>query len=456
MPPGESHTPRVPHRQTTPQHFEEGERDESRNIAIAIIVPIPVFLRGYCKFLHKTRVNDHRLPARYERGRIKTTDQTRQRVLPAMSNERKGFDRIIGQELAKRILRRAVLSQSPAHAYLFLGPEGTGKLATAVEFAKALNCEMPEEGSACGECPVCRMIDRGNTPDVRIWSPEGKNTRIELMREMRTLAVLRPTRTKWKVNIIEQGDTLNEEAANCILKLVEEPPEFVINILLYCNRTRVLPTILSRCCVVRFTPVDLDELAERLVEDYGLEPDRARFLACYSQGCPGRAIRLMGDSQFARHREVIALITDTIVQRKSWSALALAEKLRSSILPADESMPAEDVPTDSSESEHVSGQPATGQPDKKTSLDARESAINSLETLLIWYRDLLAVKLQGEKASLVNTDKRKQLELQAARYPGAEAIVSALDAIAHTITRISGNANPQIATEALLVRLASW
>ncbi|MGQ9454939.1 MAG: DNA polymerase III subunit [Armatimonadota bacterium] len=372
-------------------------------------------------------------------------------VALVMSNKHRGFDRIIGQELAKRILRRAVLSQSPAHAYLFLGPEGTGKLATAVEFAKALNCEMPEGGSACGECPVCRMIDRGNTPDVRIWSPEGKNTRIELMREMRSLAILRPTRTKWKVNIIEQGDTLNEEAANCILKLVEEPPEFVTNILLYCNRARILPTIMSRCCVVRFTPVDPDELAERLVKDYVVEPDRARFLACYSQGCPGKAIRLIYDSQFIRHREVISFITDTIVQCKPWLALALAERLRNSTQQVDESTQTEDSTADYPESEHVHGQP-----DKKTSLDARESTIDSLETLLLWYRDLLAVKLQGDEASLVNIDKRKQLELQAAKYPSVEMIVSALDAIAQTITRIAGNANPQIATEALFSRLASW
>ena len=152
------------------------------------------------------------------------------------------------------------------------------------------------------------MLDHGNLPDVRVWSPDGKNTKIDQMREMRDMAIFKPMRARWKINIIEQGDTLNEDAANCILKLVEEPPDYVINILIYRNAATVLPTIRSRCQLVRFTQVSSAELVDRLLDDHGVGNDEARFLAAYSQGCPGRAIRLIGDTEFFERRDAVAEI----------------------------------------------------------------------------------------------------------------------------------------------------
>lgn len=136
-------------------------------------------------------------------------------------SDRPGFDRIIGQQLAKRVLVKAVAENAPTHAYLFLGLQGTGKATTAIEFAKALNCENQKEGNACGECAICRAIEHGNFPDIRVWSPRKRDTPIELMQEMRNQAKFKPVRGKWKVNIVEQADTLNEHSANCILKLLE-------------------------------------------------------------------------------------------------------------------------------------------------------------------------------------------------------------------------------------------
>ncbi|MCX8052863.1 MAG: DNA polymerase III subunit, partial [Armatimonadetes bacterium] len=243
----------------------------------------------------------------------------------AVNMERRGFDRIIGQSLAKRILMRAAQEQHPAHSYLFLGLEGTGKLTTAIEFAKALNCERPVNGNACEECDLCRLIKHGNLPDIRIWSPDGKNTKIEQMREMRDLAVLKPMRSRWKVNIVEQGDTLNEESANCILKLVEEPPYYLVNILLYHTVAAVLPTIRSRCQIVRFIQVNTEELVNRLVEDYGVTHEEARFLAAYSQGCPGKAIRLIGDTEFIGLRDAVARVANAASNRNNrWLALKLS------------------------------------------------------------------------------------------------------------------------------------
>ena len=339
---------------------------------------------------------------------------------------KQGFDKIIGQEFAKRVLVRAVQEQSPTHAYLFLGLQGTGKTTTALEFAKALNCENPQDGNACGMCALCHSIEHGNSPDVYVWSPDGQNTKIDQMREMRDLAKFKPLRGKWKINIIEQGDTLNEESANCILKLLEEPPPYVINIIIFRNPASMLPTIKSRCQMIRFNQVNTDELASRLIDDFGAQEDEAAFLATYSQGRPGTAIDLLGNEAFFKKRDVLIGVAAGIASKNPWLSLKLAETLRS-----------------------FEEKDATG---KKRG--ARDMLMETLDIFVLWYRDLLATKTQGESASVVNSDKTDEIMRQCEKYAHAGHLFNAVEAILSAKRAIQGNANPQIVTEALMMRLA--
>ncbi len=360
-------------------------------------------------------------------------------------SDRRGFGRIIGQDTAKRVLLRAAHEAEPGQAYLFLGLEGTGKTTTAWEFAKALNCEDPTEEGACEKCAICRAIEHGNFPDIRLWSTSKKSqtTTIESMREMRDLASFKPMRGKWSVNIIERADTLNEEAANCILKLLEEPPPYLINILLYRNAASILPTIRSRCQLVRFEQVNTDLLATVLVENYGQPREQAEFLASYSQGRPGIAIRLIDDEDFRKKRDSIALVAGGCARRNSWAALALAEILRSGM-----GLQAADDDDEADEEETPAQTRAAGQ--RK---GVRDATIEALDTLLIWYRDLLAVKMQGTQAAIVNSDKRDEIASQSENYPDAQPLLSGIEAILRTKRCVQGNANPQIATEALLMQI---
>lgn len=365
-------------------------------------------------------------------------------------SERRGFDRIIGQELAKRVLMRAVKSGEISHAYLFVGLQRTGKTTMAVELARALNCESPDDGNACGQCTICHAIDRGNFGDLRIWSPDGQNTKIDQMREMRDLARFAPIRGKWKINIIEQGDTLNEDSANCILKLVEEPPDYLINILLYRNAANVMATIRSRCQLIRFTQVSVQELARRLVEDFGIDKAQAEFLATYSQGRPGAAIELMGNNEFFERRDGIIRVADAASSGNPWLALRLAEALRPS--KGDKKASESEDDSEDEDSGEAEIQPSS-QPKKRAS--SREVTSESLDILLTWYRDLLAVKLQGSEARVVNADRTDDLREQAARYRHAAPLVQAVESVIKTKRGIIGNANPRIQTEALMLRLVS-
>lgn len=360
-------------------------------------------------------------------------------------SDRRGFDRIIGQDTARRVLLNAIRADEPAHAYLFLGLEGTGKTKTAMEFAKALNCENPTEVGACEECAICKAIEHGNFPDIRLWSPKGRDTTIESMREMRDLASFKPMRGKWVVNIVERADTLNEDSANCILKLLEEPPSYVINILLFRNAANVLPTIRSRCQLVRFEQVHNDLLAQRLVEEHGLSDEEAAFLASYSQGRPGIAIGLIDNTEFQQKRNGAALVAAACATHNPWAALGLADALRSGI-------GSKESDGDSEDDEDEAPAQARGAGQRK---GVRDASMEALDTLLVWYRDLLAVKMQGDEASIVNSDKRAEIIAQSDSYSNAGPLLAGVEAILHTKRCIQGNANPQMATEALMMQLCS-
>lgn len=356
-------------------------------------------------------------------------------------SDARGFDAIIGQAVAKRSLRKAIRDSTPSHAYVFLGADGVGKCTTAVEFAKALNCLQLQDYRACGDCTNCRSLDHGNFPDVRIWSPNGKNTTIDQMREMRDLASFSPLIGRWKVNIVEQGDTLNEESANCILKLLEEPPDYLINIILYRNAAAVLSTIRSRCRIVRFLQVPVSELAQSLSEDYGCPKTEAQFLAAYSQGCPGKAIRLIGDTAFFERRDEIAAVVGKVAENP-WLALRLAE-----VLHGASARVADDADDDSDEDQPS---PAAATPKR----GKREATLESLDVLTSWYSDLLAVSVRGAEADLIHADKRDDVLRHTRQYQTTSHIASCITAIMSARTAVAANANPQIATEALMIQLS--
>ena len=360
-------------------------------------------------------------------------------------SDRLGFDRVIGHESAKRALILSVRQDKPSQALIIAGMKSIGKLTLAQEYGKALSCENQIDGNACGTCAVCRAIEHGNFPDIRVFSPDKINTTsIDSMRMMRDLSSFSPMRGKWKVNIVEVADTLNEESANCILKLLEEPPDHVINILLYRNETAALSTIRSRCRMLRLFQVPADILASRLALDFGAQQDHADFLASYSQGCPGLAISLLNDRTFQNDRDAIARIASDVSRIGNKAYLRLAESIRKNDASDGESAPEE---ADEPDADETPGK-------KKAKPNSRDSLIVSMDALLIWYRDLLAAKLQGSQASLVNLDRREEVMRQASLHSSGESIQEILKYILDARRSILGNANAQIQTEALLARIA--
>jgi DNA polymerase III subunit delta' len=215
------------------------------------------------------------------------------------------WQRVRGHDALIDTFRRAVARGRLAHAYLFTGPPGVGKRLFAVELGKALLCEAPPGPlQACDRCPACVQVDAGTHPDFTLVArpEEAHEFPIKLMREVSRGLSLKPARGRRKVLILDDADDLNEESANCFLKTLEEPPPGSFLILIGSSPDRQLPTIVSRCQVVRFGPLPDDVVADLLRAD-GIDEDQLARLVRLGRGSPGRA-RALADPElweFRRH-----------------------------------------------------------------------------------------------------------------------------------------------------------
>jgi DNA polymerase-3 subunit delta' len=206
------------------------------------------------------------------------------------------WQRVRGHDALVEGFRRAVRRGRLAHAYLFTGPSGVGKRLFGLELAKALLCEAAPADSleACDRCPACVQVEAGTHPDFYPTArpADALEFPIELMRALCQGFALKPARGRGKVVLIDDADDLNEESANCFLKTLEEPPPRSVLILVGSSPDRQLPTIVSRCQIVRFAPLVPEQVAE-LLRAQGVD-DAARVdrLVRLSGGSPGTAREL--------------------------------------------------------------------------------------------------------------------------------------------------------------------
>ena len=199
-----------------------------------------------------------------------------------------------------------------AHAYLFVGPEHIGKMTLALELASALNCQ--EANPPCKQCRVCQRIEKGKHPDVIIIdknsSRDARDRKkateigIDTVREvLQRGASLPPYEGKYKVFIIEDADLMSNEAANCLLKTLEEPPQHIVILLLTSDEKALLQTIVSRCQRFELKPVPTAEIEKRLSQVKGLDGETVKLLARLASGCLGWALTAVNDAGYLQSRE---------------------------------------------------------------------------------------------------------------------------------------------------------
>ncbi|MFD0591081.1 DNA polymerase III subunit delta' [Paenibacillus sp. GCM10027627] len=315
-----------------------------------------------------------------------------------------------GQWKAERILKHALQSGKVSHAYLFSGPSGTGRTDMAMWFAKALFC-IAEGWEACGECLECRKFEHGNQSDLIKVAPEGQSIKIDQIRELQRSLSYRSTQTGRVVYIIEEAEKMTLQAANSLLKFLEEPLSPIVAILITDNGQAVLPTIRSRTQWVPFLPMSPEAMLERLVSE-GAPPILARAAVQLSSGLEG-AREIVQQNEFAEIRNLVIQLGKESLSRFTAAMITAQQQLF------------------------------------KTELTNHMETLLSLLTL--WFKDLTQFQA-GRQDKIVFIDQLDWISNNAYNRSFA-GWVTCMEHILDAGKRIRANVSPQLAFEQLLVNL---
>ena len=328
---------------------------------------------------------------------------------------------IIGQTRAVSLLQRSLETGSVAHAYLFIGPAHLGKMTLALNLAQALNC--PAAEPPCGQCSPCQKIISGKHADVQIIglgsdgdSAEAKSRMeisIDQIRQIQHSASLPPFEGRYKVFIIDGAELLSTEAANCLLKTLEEPVGKIVFILLTTNERRLPTTVISRCQRLELPPLAVTEITTALNRQWGIEPARAELLARLCRGCPGWAVSAaLDDSLLTQRAERLDRLLD-LADADGEERFAYAARLAAQFS------------------------------------QNRAAAQERLDLWLSWWRDLLLVKV-GCNSYITNVDRLATL-IDRSRGYGLAQIKAFINAIRAAGEQLKQNANPQLVLEVLML-----
>jgi len=330
---------------------------------------------------------------------------------------------VVGQTKAVSLLQHSLERGTLAHAYLLVGPSHVGKMTLAINLAQALNCEATER--PCGGCASCQKIALAKHADVQIiglsQSEDSEEARsrteigIDQIREMQHSSSLPPFEGNYKVFIIDGAEFLSSEAANCLLKTLEEPVDKVVFILLTVNDGLLPTTVVSRCQRLELAPLAAGEVEAALCSRWGIEQSRARLLARLSHGCLGWAVSAAsGDGLVQQRAEKLDRLLDIISadydERFTYVAQLVALFRKS-----------------------------------------RELVQEILDLWLDWWRDLMLVKV-GCGDSITNVDFEAILVKMSGGYSLAQ-IRTFIDSIQAAGEQLRQNANPQLVLEVLMLSI---
>ncbi|MFH0855538.1 MAG: DNA polymerase III subunit delta' [Candidatus Omnitrophota bacterium] len=316
------------------------------------------------------------------------------------------FSAIKGLDRPIEILKAYIDNSRLEAGYLFTGPEGIGKRQVALALAKRLNC-LEDKADACGHCSSCLKIDSYQHPDVHVISDDEPQIKIEVIRQLQKEMSLKAYEGRLKVFIIDNANKLTAEASNSLLKVLEEPSRGSLIILITDKPGLLFKTVVSRCKVVKFSPLKRRDLEEILRKDYKLDAGYSHFLAYFSEGRLGRALKLKDED---------------IINKKN----SLIDKfILSSSRPVAESLAS------------------------ASRIDVR----NSLNLLATWFRDIYIIKAGMDQGEVINSDRKQELALSASRLTFLD-----LDSILVSITNAISYSEKNVNTRLLLynLRMELW
>jgi len=322
------------------------------------------------------------------------------------------FDSIIGQEIVVKSLKNSISANKTGHAYIFTGPSGIGKKTVARAFAGALLCEKPHGGEACGGCTPCRLYNKGTNPDFYRLQAEESSIGVEAIRDLQADVIIKPMYSQRKVYLIAGADDMTAQAQNCLLKTLEEPPGYAVFILTASNYDALLETVRSRAVKHSFRKNSFDEIFRLLESRRGGAPANAAFIAAFSDGIVGDALKMAESAGFNSLREQTLETVLKLSKGKLYDVFASYRFFE----------------------------------------DNRQDIGAVLNMMLSFYRDMLVLKEGGPQNMLINSDK-KDIILNNASGFGVRKLFCCIEAVEAARRNIKTNANFQLAVEVMLMKL---
>lgn len=332
------------------------------------------------------------------------------------------LESIIDQKSAVANLTAVIRRDTVPHAILFTGIEGVGKQTAAITFAMACNCiehrtvyysseaSTDKATGSCGKCRSCRKIFSGNHPDVIFIKPSGTFIKISQIRKLCTQLALKPYEEGYRAVIISDAGTMNKEAGNALLKILEEPPERTIIILTALQASDLLPTIVSRCRHIRFNPVSKKNISSFLTGQHGVNADRANVIASMAEGSFTRAIEMNNDNW---------------LQMRNWLIQEMEELQRG------------EIPSCLRFAEILAGK--------------KEFVQYALSIIKNWFRDLLVYRYSPEK--VMNKDVMEGVKTASEKVE-VNALMLQIKAVQRVKKALEKNANMRLSLENFAMEIA--
>lgn len=341
------------------------------------------------------------------------------------------FSKLVGNDHIKHTLRHLLANERVPNSLLFSGDEGIGKRQFALELAKAMICLDPAGGEACDICSACRRssvfafprsddkdahkrVIFSDHPDVGTVIAYNRNILVDAVRHLESEANFRPYEARSRFFIIDDADKMNDAASNALLKTLEEPSPTTHIFLVTSRPASLLPTIRSRCQVLRFAPVEPAAIERYLIDERAFSHDEARLAARLSRGSIGSAVSISVEKFKLRREKMVSVVENAIESRDRAALLRISEEMND----------------------------AKNKDNFEENLDILQSLIHDVWTL----------KVSGDDDRVVNTDLAGGLSILADKADGAD-LPSWLGAIDQMRLDLAVNINKKIAADALFVSM---
>lgn len=323
------------------------------------------------------------------------------------------FRDIVGHEQIIAHLTAALKNKKISHAYIFNGEDGTGKTMLAKVFAKALQCEAGY-GDCCDMCRSCRQADSGNQPDIK-WVTHEKPASIgveDIRIQVNNDIDIKPYSSRHKVYVIDEAEKMTPQAQNALLKTIEEPPAYAVIILLTNNIEMMLPTIRSRCVTLNLKAVEFDKIKAFLMQKYQVPDYKAKVCAAFSQGNVGKAVKMAISVEFSEMQEDVLRLLKNIDDMEIYQIIDEIKNL----------------------------------------FEYKLDIYDVIDMMMIWYRDVLMLKITNDLNLLIYQDEYRALNMRAKKssFDGIDTIIQAME---KAKVRLKANVNFDTAMELMLLTI---